>query len=401
MSINRVYLTPTPHLLPFGDPNAALLVDNKPLGHWQDQAFAACGLQRIQEATPPYLLVPENCLISEGIIAQFLDGYSGGNAVLVLKTCRFGRNTVPVQRDVQEVENGWRFDRICIVVDEHSAYEPIEVDANEMTLDLPINSPYLEQEKIELGFPRDPVIQLDHWVHLLWANQMVGGMEAARTPKWRWGLRLILGVIKAFSFNKWKVLKAISTQGKGCDIHPTAVIEGSHLGNNVTVGPYARVLMSRVGDGAVIMAGAQVEFSTLGEKATVSEHSVVRFCLMYPESVASQYLLQQSVLGRRTVTTGGAFTMDLNFDNPIRVVRDGELLSTGQNFVGSAFGHRARIGTGFWLASGRTIPNDYLLIKSPEDTLSKIPIDLPVGEPLMVQGNTLVPISVLKSKSPS
>ena len=103
------------------------------------------------------------------------------------------------------------------------------------------------------------------------------------------------------------------------------------------------------------MAGAQVEFSTLGEKATVSEHSVVRFCLMYPESVASQYLLQQSVLGRRTVTTGGAFTMDLNFDNPIRVVRDGELLSTGQNFVGSAFGHRARIGTGFWLASGRTI----------------------------------------------
>ena len=53
MSINRVYLTPTPHLLPFGDPNAELLVDNKPLSQWQDQAFAACGLQRIQEATPP------------------------------------------------------------------------------------------------------------------------------------------------------------------------------------------------------------------------------------------------------------------------------------------------------------------------------------------------------------
>ena len=75
MSINRVYLSTTPPLQPFGDPNAELLVDNKPLRQWQDQAFAALGLERIREPAPPYLLLPENCFLSEGIIAQFLDGH--------------------------------------------------------------------------------------------------------------------------------------------------------------------------------------------------------------------------------------------------------------------------------------------------------------------------------------
>ena len=107
----------------------------------------------------------------------------------------------------------------------------------------------------------------------------------------------------------------------------------------------------------------------------------------------SQYLLQQSILGRGTVTTGGAFTMDLNFDREIRVMLDGHLHSTGQHFLGCAFGHGARIGTGFWLASGRSIPNDYFLIRDPNETLSRVGDDLPEKEALVVKGQRLVPLS--------
>jgi hypothetical protein len=72
------------------------------------------------------------------------------------------------------------------------------------------------------------------------------------------------------------------------------------------------------------MAGAMVEACTIGERAVISQQTVVRFCVLYPEAIASQYLMQQCVLGRGAVTTGGAFSMDLNFDGPIRVPLDGK-----------------------------------------------------------------------------
>ena len=177
--------------------------------------------------------------------------------------------------------------------------------------------------------------------------------------------------------------------GKGCDIHPTAIIEGSTLGDGVRVGPYARVMLSHLDNEVDVMAGAQVEFSTVGEGAVVSEQSVLRFSMLYPESVASQYLMQQCVLGKRAVTTAGAFSMDLNFDQSIRVLLDGELYDSGQQFLGSAFGHGCRVGTGFWIASGRTIPNDYFVVRAPEAVLSRIPQGMSEGNPLAVRGKTL------------
>ena len=289
--------------------------------------------------------------------SQFLEGANGRNAVLVLGHSRFARDSTPVQRDVSKVEDGWKFNRIRYVQQEGQSPVDGVVDPDGVKLDLPMNNPYLDQDKIELGIARHAVMQLNHWCR--WVNQIAGRLVALSTPKWLWVLRQVWALLRTFSFNKWKILSAMNVIGKGCDIHPTAVIEGSTLGKNVTVGPYARVLMSHLDDGAVVMAGAQVEFATIGAKSMVSEHSVLRFSVLYPEAVASQYLMQQCVLGRGTVTTGGAFTMDLNFDHEIRVPLDGKLHSTGQHFLGCAFGHGARIGTGFWLSSGRAIPNGY------------------------------------------
>lgn len=392
--ITRVYLEPSPLVEPFNDPPGEIPIANRPLSTWQSQCFQALGLERIDTYQPPCLVIPENCFVTKGALSQFLEGAKGRDAVLVLGESRFARDSTPVQRDVSKVEGGWRFNRIRYVNDENLPALEVVVKPDEVKLDLPVNNPYLEQDMIELGIARHAVMQLDHWVHILWVNQIAGGLVALETPKWRWGLRVLWAILRKFSFNKWKILSAMNVIGKGCDIHPTAVIEGSTLGKNVTVGPYARVLMSHLDDDAVVMAGAQVEFATIGAKSMVSEHSVLRFSVLYPEAVASQYLMQQCVLGRGTVTTGGAFTMDLNFDREIRVPLDGKLHRTGQHFLGCAFGHGARIGTGFWLSSGRAIPNGYFLIRDPKQTLSSIPDHLPVGEALVVQGRTLSPLGL-------
>lgn len=397
----KVYLTPSPPVEPFNDAAADIQIGNRSLSEWQSSCFDALGLERASTREPPCLMIPENCFMSIGALRQFLAQVDGRNSVLVLGESRFAKGSTPVQRDVVRTEKGWRFNGIRFLCDDEQPAVDVVVDPQELKIDVPINNPYLDDEQVEIGLARNPVIQLDHWVHVLWANQIVGGMIALETPKWLWAVRLVWAVLRRFSLNKWKILSGLNQVGKGCDIHPTAVVEGSTIGQNVTIGPYARVLMSHLDDGAVVMAGAQVEFCTLGSQAMVSEHSVLRFSVLYPKAVASQSLMQQCVLGRSAVTTSGAFTMDLNFDREVRVPLDGKLHDTGQHFLGCAFGHGARIGTGFWLASGRSIPNDYFLIRDPKQTLSSIPVTLPTHTPLLVQGRTLVPIQIQSTSGSS
>ena len=101
--------------------------------------------------------------------------------------------------------------------------------------------------------------------------------------------------------------------------------------------------------------------------------------------------MQACVIGRRTVTVPGSYSIDLNFDQEIRVMFDGELRSTGSRFLGSAFGHDCRIGTGVWLASGRSIPNGTVVVRAPEGVLHRIPEPLGTGPHVNDRG-TLRPL---------
>jgi NDP-sugar pyrophosphorylase family protein len=188
-------------------------------------------------------------------------------------------------------------------------------------------------------------------------------------------LRVLWAVIRARSFNKWRVLGKLNTIGRKCDIHPTAVVEGSTLGDGVSVGPYARVLFSTLGDGVQIMPGASVEASTLGAGSCVAQGCGVRAVVLYPEACSSAVMVQASVLGRRAMVVPGSFLLDLNFDREIRVPMDGELASAGTNFLGCALGHGSQVGTGIWIASGRAIPNGCRIVRHPAELVARLPTE--------------------------
>lgn len=377
----NVYVEPTGRrVAPFGDAPGEIPILNRPLSAWQAEAFAGAGLTPVATRTPPCVVVPDNLFCTARALLAFVAGAAGRDAVFVLAASRFGKGTTSVQPSVTALEaGGWRFDRVRFVSGNNAPPIDVVVDPEEQTLDLPMPNYFLGTEKLEIGIPRHPVMELNHWVHILWINQQAGSIELRNTPPWRLAMRGLWGAMRAFSLNKWKILGKLNRIGKNCDIHPTAVVEGSTLGDNVSIGAFSRVLLSRVDDGATIMSGCQVDLSVMGKGSVVSENCVLRFSVLYPEAVVSQYLMQQCVLGRRAVTTGGSFSIDLNFDQDIRVPLDGQLWSTGSRFVGSAFGHRCRVGTGFWMASGRMVPNDAFLIRDPDQVLNRIPEELPPG----------------------
>ncbi len=379
--------------MPFDDPPGEILIHNRPLKAWQAEVWAALGLEVVEEAPPgPHLEVPDTLFTTAAALRQFIDGAGGQEAVLVLKESFFGRYTSPIQPGVVEVEEGWCFEAVRLRSGAGGAARRVVVDPKEQQITIPLPSYYLGVDKMELGLAREPVMTLHHWVHILWANQAAMAVEALGVPRWRWRARIAWAIARAMSLNKWRVLAKMNRIGKKCDIHPTAVVEMSTLGEGVTVGPHARVRFSTLGDGVNVMPGAQVEWSVLGDKVWVGQECSLNFCVLYPEAIANQRLMQLCVLGRRVVTTGGCWSIDMNFQQEIRVPLDGELHSTGQRTLGSAFGHEARIGTGFWMASGRMVPNGYFIIRDPADVLQRLPEGLDVDQPLLVRGGTLVPL---------
>lgn len=390
----NVYIEATGRRIePFDDPPGASLIQQRPLSDWQAQAFAEAGLTVAETPTPPCLVVPDTLLATGTALTRFLEGCGGRNAYLVLKESVFGAQTAHIQPSVSRVEGvGWRFEKVRFLSGDTEPFEDVVVDPEEKLIEFPMPEYYMGTTEMRLGIPRHPVMTLHHWVHILWANQIMGGWEAITTPVWRWVFRGAWAAMRALSLNKWKIFGKLNFIGKKCDIHPTAVIEGSRLGDGVSVGPFALIRASNVGAKTLVMAGAQIEFCVVGEACIITQQSVIKSCVLYPQAVASQYLMQMCVLGRRAVTTGGAFTMDLNFGGDIRVPLDGELYSTGQRAMGAAFGHDCRIGTGFWMASGRMVPNNYFLIRDPANVLSKLPPGMAEGGALKVVGRTLEPV---------
>ncbi len=387
--MNGVYVEPTGRrVAPWNDPIAETIVATRTLGEWQADAFRDAGLAVLPELKPPCVVVPDNLFTSGGALRQLVTGAAGRDAVLVLKQSRHGVGTTPVTPGLSKIDAGWRFPSIRVETGRGEPPVDVVVDPEEAELDFPMPG-YLGGGVGEIGIARHPVMELHHWVHVMWAGQAAGGMVGRNIPTWRYVVRGLWAATRAMSFNKWKVLGKFNVIGKGCDIHPTAVVEGSTLGDGVSIGPFCRVALSHIDDGATVMPGAQVDLSVVGKGATVAELTTLRFCVVFPNAFAGQYLMQQCVLGRDCITTGGAFSIDLNFDQEIRVPLDGTLHTTGTKFLGIAFGHRSRVGTGFWMQSGRMVPNDVFIIRDPGAVLSKIPGDAPTDRPLIVDGKTL------------
>lgn len=373
--MTRVFVADTSRrIAPFGDAPGDVPIANRPLKAWQDEAFSQAGLQRIATREPPCLVVPDTLFTTGAALRAFVDGAAGRNAVLALRQSEFGRRTTPLQPDVHPIEGGWRFDAVRF--DSGASDEPaiVWVDPDESTIDIDLPPVFRDADAPSVAaLPRDPVMTLHHWAHILWANQAAGSVEMKREPRWRVALKVIWAILRARSLNKWRVLGKLNTVGKGCDIHPTAVVEGCTLGDGVEIGPHARVRFSRLGDGVKVMPGAQVELSTLGHRAQVAQNAALRLCVLYEDAFFSQSMLQASVVGRDTLMVLASYCIDLNLDRNIRVELDGQLLDSGTRFLGCAVGHRARLGTGIWLASGRAVPNDAVLVRAPEEVISRVP----------------------------
>ncbi|MGE0133546.1 MAG: hypothetical protein AB7L91_04210 [Dehalococcoidia bacterium] len=390
MDRTRVFVERTGRrIAPFDDPIGETPILSRPLRRWQAEAFAGSGLVVSAVLQPPCLVVPDTLFASAGALRAFVDGARGEDAVLVLKRSEFARMTTPVQPGVREVEDGHLFETIRFVSGRDEPPCAVVVDPQERMVEVDFPRATFVAKRTTLGIPRDYVMTMHHWVHILWANEIAGPFRAWADPPRETVFETLRARVRARSGDPDEVRRARSTFGRGCDIHPTAVVEGSRLGNRVTVGPYASVMFSDLDDDVNISVGSDVQFSVFGRKAFLGPNGLAHFSVVHPDTVAG-FMGQLSITGSGAVTAGVRIQKP-EAHQPVSVELDGHVYSTGLHFLGAAYGYHSQLGGGTFVQAGSAIPNDYQIISEAPGSLSKIPAGLAGRGPLSVADGTLRP----------
>jgi carbonic anhydrase/acetyltransferase-like protein (isoleucine patch superfamily) len=408
--IVNAHLLPTgTRIEPFLDPIGESPVANHPLEWWQRRACEACGLVLQTPEVPvrgPCVVLADDLFVTRGLLRAFLDALGTdppreprvlrveGSAQLAQAAPLQGLTVVAAGPDrasasfpLWYLPPGW--EGLPSAVDE---IPPVAVTPREKLLRIPVPEHYFGSPELLVPLSMQVVMRLRHWTHLLQVNRVAWALEWLDRPGWRQALTLAWAVIRAGIPTRTRLLRTLSRVGRGCEIHPTAVLEGAILEDGVRVGPFCVVRFSRVGRASWLQDHAQVTLSVLGERTMVSASSTVNLCLTWPEAAASQILMQLSVLGRRSITTGGGFMMDMRFDRNVRVLHEGRAQDSGTRFLGSAVGHGAILGTGFWLAPGRAIPNGAVVVRPPDQVVREIPREVADGTLLAPVQGRLVPL---------
>ena len=193
--------------------------------------------------------------------------------------------------------------------------------------------------------------------HLLFVNL---AMNLARTAKFQAKIPSFLKNTLATPYSKWyyKGLKRMNRFGNNCKIHPTAIIEGSVLGDNVIVEANAIVRLSTVGSDCHISDNVVVINSVLGEKTHIANCNYITSCLTYDEVFLIHGPYQFSIFGSKSACFA-VINCDIRMDQEnIKIPTTYRVIDSNQPLLGVAYGHNSKTAGGNIIAAGRIVPNN-------------------------------------------
>ena len=402
-----------------GDAAPDALVGNRPLAERQRESFAAAGFA-VKDVTSPeevsdreFLLFVDNLYVSPRLLRAFLAEVArrraaGSSLQLALADGPFTSFTQFAAEQPTVVSGGRRAYRYGLYACRADASgrladlaqaEPVPLDAGQRRLTLPFSSRIPTMPDLHLPVTDRVAFELTSWVHLWMANLFfiyVDFRERLRSPRAWPGLawRMATAVLTALTLRPFGLALAAArglvVRGRGCRIHPTAVVEASVLGRDVDIGPQCVVRGSILGDGARVLEHAIVDGSVLGDRVLVNAQGLVKLSVVFPEAVLTW--TQASVVGRRAYL--GAFTraLDMRLEGQVRVRHRGVLVSTGLPFLGCCVGHRAIVSGDSLIAPGRVIPNDCRIVSDEARQIRDVSDELPRDGLLVERAGVVEPL---------
>ena len=251
----------------------------------------------------------------------------------------------------------------------------VRFDAKERLLEIPVPRSQFGAEVVEMPVSDRLLLPMGHWLQLLWANLLglppflwrhVAGRNVVEVA-WRLGW----AALRTLSLSPVRIGLSLSRIGRGCRIHPSAVVEASWLGDDVTIGANAVVRGAVLAQGASVEDLAVVEASVLGPGARVQRLGMLKYSVMCAGS-AHAGLAQLGVLAQESSVKGGALLMDMAPGHQVRVLAHGKLVSAPLGLAGVCVGARTVVGAGVGIAPGRCVPPDLQVVSDPSTLVRSI-----------------------------
>lgn len=356
----------------FGDSIGDTPILHKPLAQWQREIIEGLNGELIDIEKPediatkdPYFLFDEDLYFSEHFMRKCLAMTltQKRNLHFVVNQSEFNdRYILPHPNDT---ENYHVFTLFYYCTVSESEYAVVEQKIFE-------HSNYLPDQIVKGR--KFPMHQSDTFAghiispfHLLYLNLAA---NLGRTVKFQEKIPSFIRKRFGQNHGKWfyRGLKRMNIIGKNCQIHPTALIEGSIIGDNTIIGAHSIVRLSNLAPNSYVSDNVSVINSILGERTFIANSNYINSCLCFKEVFLIHGPYQLSVFGDN-VACFAVINCDIRLDQAtIKIPTSEGLLDSDQPTLGVAYGHRSKTGGGNIVAAGRIVPND-LHIAPPDNII--------------------------------
>jgi len=352
---------------PFNELPRDCFIGNKALATLQKETFLRFGIEPLFIETSQQIddlddciVVDDNVYFTPELLVEFItrSRQQKRNTVCALKrgitTCRTLSGIQNVTDRGTYVEYNLRYlggERF-----REKDYVPIIIDSDQCCEYFTIPKHICDNEKYLIPLTDKFVIQIDHWVNL-WAANIITALMMATKLQRKSKIELFLIALKTCSLSRWKILSRMNIIGRNCDIHPTAYIEGSVVGEGVKIGAGVVIRQSIIGRGAFIGNGVTIEESVVGEKSTIL-HGHILYSVLCSGVFSVAQMISASFVGRNSFVASGATLTDFRLDGKnVTILKEGLQINSGNKFLGCCLGNDVYLGSGCVVAPGRMIPN--------------------------------------------
>ncbi len=264
-----------------------------------------------------------------------------------------------------------------------STAPPCTIAYRELLPMVPVPRALLSQESGSMSWPLTStvVMRVRHWLHVLRASHLapqVALIEAAMSQPARSALRALLGIRTSAAAREAAWRRQFVFVGRRCLIHPSAVVEGSVIGDDVVIGPGAVVINSVIGAGSRLEQRTHLSQSTLGRRTFMSLNSSMQACVTFDDADACANNLQACVIGAHAGLTSFARALDTTLGadgrpgGAVMVDDDGRLRAAGILPCGAAFGPGSYVGAGVTIAAGRSVPAGVRIVEGEGHTVRSL-----------------------------
>lgn len=367
-----------------------------PLAERQERAFIESGIEVVAE--PPgegvaVMAYREDAALTPQAVRQLADKAAElGEDIRYVPGSRFGNLLADLGLGHDEPLLVWLAPGSPVTQSRIEKARVEVFDPEERMIELPMPALDAGVEIVELPLSEYLVVPTWHWIQLLWANLLglpqflwrtLAGRNVAEV-----GWTLVWAAVRARSVTPARVGAQLNHRGKGCTIHPSAVVEGCWLGDDVTIGANAVVRASVIADGCTIEDLAIVEASVLGAGARVQRQAMAKYSVLRERS-AHGGTVQLGVLDREAAVKRTATLMDQALGQRVEV-RVGEgRMQAPLGLAGVCVGERTVVGAGVAVAPGRCLPPGLQVYASPASVVRRIDPDL--RGPATVEDGSVVP----------